>query len=81
MIAEPTGTDGLRVRCRQFYTSSNCPPRPSPANSKSSFQRLKYPLSLRHTGGLGHETFPMAFLLRSGRLCWRGWKTMSPTAR
>ena len=34
MIAEPTGTDGRRVLCRQFYTSSTSPPLPSRALQK-----------------------------------------------
>jgi hypothetical protein len=82
MIAEPTGTDGLRLRCRQFYTSSNYPQVPSIASSKSSCHRkIKFLLSLRHSAGLGRKTFPTASLLRSGRLCLRESKTMNPTAK
>src|SRR5207248_846173 len=75
------GTDGLRVLCHQFYTSSNYPLQYSPASSRSSFQRSRYLLSLRHSAGLGRKAFPTAYQLRSARLCWREWRTMNPTAR
>jgi hypothetical protein len=81
MIAEPTGTDGLRLRCRQFYTSSISPLPHSLKSSKSPFQYLRPLLSLRRSAGLGRKTFPTASRFRSGRLCWRGWRTMHPTAQ
>src|SRR6266568_8838541 len=76
-----SGTDGLRLLCRQFYTSSNYPQVPSIASSNSSCHRkIKFLLSLRHSAGLGRKTFPTASLLRSGRLCLRESKTMHPIA-
>src|SRR5437660_2569472 len=83
MIAEPTGTDGHRLRCRQFYTSSNYLLLPSLGSSKSSFhKKSKHPLSLRHSVDQGRKKFPTASLTKSGRLSLRvSLKTTSPTAR
>ena len=81
MIAEPTGTDGLRLLCRQFYTSSNYPLQPSIVSSKSSFQKSRHLLSLRRSGDQGRKTFPTAFQKISGQLSFSvSLKTMSPTA-
>ena len=79
-IAEPTGTDGLRLRCRQFYTSSNYPPLPFPASSKKSSRRWLSRLWVRRSKDQGREIFPTAYRKKSGRLCLRGLETMSHTA-
>src|SRR5438128_8828569 len=68
MIAEPTGTDGLRLRCRQFYTSSNYPPQPSPRSSKKSLQKLLFRLWLRRSADHAPKTYPMAFQRMNGNL-------------
>jgi len=67
-----SGTDGLRLLCRQFYTSSNYPLQPFLGSSRMSLQRSRYRLSLRRSAGLGRKIFPTAYQLRSGQLCWRG---------
>jgi len=80
MIAEPTGTDGLRLRCHQFYTSSNYPHLPFPWSSKKSFQKLMSRLSLRRSDDLAPKTFPTVFQRMNGNLSLHEWRTMSPIA-
>ena len=75
------GTDGHRPRCRQFYTSSNYPPLHFLASSRSSLQRSRYPLSLRHSGVLGQETSPMVYQNANGLLCLQGFIIMNPIAQ
>jgi len=78
---ESDGTDGRRLLCRQFYTSSNSPPRPFPRSCKKSFQKLLCRLSLRRSADMGQKTFPTASLPTSGQWSFNGSKTMSPTER
>jgi hypothetical protein len=81
LLAEPTGTDGLRLRCHQFYTSSNYPHLPFPRNSKKSLQKLLSRLSLRRSDGLAHEIFPMAFQRMNGNSSLHELRTTSPIAQ
>jgi hypothetical protein len=75
-----SGTDGRRLRCRQFYTSSNYPHRPFPRSSKKCLQKLLSHLSLRRSDDLAHETFPTAFQRMNGNSSLRELRTMSPIA-
>jgi hypothetical protein len=62
-----TGTDGLRLRCRQFYTSSNYPHLPSTRSCNKRSQSL--PLSqFQNSEGLAHETYPMVSQRMNGTL-------------
>ncbi len=79
-----TETDGLRLRCRQFSTSSKSPHHLFPASFKTSYHKVRmsnHLLSLRHSADQGRRTFRMAYLPKSGRLFFNRSKTMSPTAR
>src|SRR5437660_11093008 len=79
MIAEPTGTDGRRVLCHQFYTSSNYPHLPSPASSKKCSQ--KWLLSqFQNKEGLARETYPMGSRSRNGTSFLPGLPIMNRTA-
>ena len=80
MIAEATGTDGLRLRCRQFYTSSNYPQVPTLASSKKCSQ--KWMLSqFQNKEGLAHEKYPMVSQRMNGRSFLPGLPTMNRTAK
>ncbi len=73
-----SGTDGLRLRCRQFYTSSDYPPRPFPRSCKKSLQ--KWLLSqFQNNEGLVREKYPMVSQSMNGRLSLPGSLIMYPT--
>ena len=76
-----SGTDGLRLRCRQFYTSSKSPHLPSRARFKKCYQKWTYRLLLRHSDSLAKAIFPLAFQRHSGMLFSQGLLIMSPTAQ
>ena len=82
MIAEPTGTDGHRCLCRQFYTSSNYPPLPFIGSSRLSFhKKFKRLLPLRYRAGQGQKIFPMAFQRMNGNVSLHELRTTSPIAQ
>src|SRR6266849_2954510 len=78
---ELNGTDGLRLRCRQFYTSSNYPTQPSPRSSKKSFQKLLFRLWLRRSADQAPKTYPMAFQRMNGNVSLHELRTTSPIAQ
>ena len=80
---QSTGTDGHRVRCHQFYTSSKSWHLPFLASSRSSFhKKVESLLTLSHSAGQGRKIFPTAYQKISGRLCLRvSMKITSPPAR
>jgi hypothetical protein len=74
-----SGTDGHRLRCHQFYTSSNYPPRPSIKSSKKCYQ--KWLLSLfQNKEDLARERYPMVSRSMNGTSSLPGLPTMSLTA-
>jgi len=83
LIAEPTGTDGFRVLCHQFFPSSlshleSC------LTSSNTFslkmKKLRESLLLLYSiGGQGQETQHMVYSLQNGRRsCNESLKTKNP---
>src|SRR2546421_2487319 len=82
-LAEPTGTDGFRVLCHQFFPSSlshleSC------LTSSNTFslkmKKLRESLLLLYSiGGQGQETRHMVYSLQNGRRsCNESLKTKNP---
>jgi hypothetical protein len=67
------GTDGHRLRCRQFYISSLPLPENCIKSSNTFSQKMKkllvVLLQLYSIGGQGQETLHMVYPLQNGRLC------------
>jgi len=73
-LAEPTGTDGFRVLCHQFYTSSLLLQENCIKSSKTFSLRMKKPrealLQLYNIGGQDQEIRHMVYPLQNGRLSY-----------
>ena len=73
MNAEPTGTDGIRLLCHQFFPSSLPLPENCLTSSKTfslKMNKLREALLLLYNiGGQGRETRQMVSPLQHGRLC------------
>ena len=72
--AEPTGTDGFRVLCRQFSTSSlrrqeNCTKSSNASSLKRNNPLQMILLLLRSSNDQGQEIRPMVSPLQNGRRC------------
>ena len=80
MIAEPSGTDGLRVRCRQFCTSSKSPQVPSTASSKKCSQKSMLS-QFQNKGGLAREKYLTVSQKMNGRSFLPELATMNRTAQ
>ena len=72
-LAEPTGTDGFRVLCRQFHTSSLSRWETCIKSSKAlslKVNKLREALLLLYSiGGQGQETRQMGYSIQHGRRC------------
>src|SRR5215470_7219369 len=79
MIAEPTGTDGLRLRCHQFYTSSTSPLQPFTRSCNTCSQRVLLS-QFQNNEGLARETYPLVSRSRNGTSCLPGLLIMNPIA-